>query len=227
MKKLLAIVLLLCLVCHSAFAAGTLENLETRVVRIDNSGKFDIDVFVKVQNTGDAPVSLDDADIYLYDASGAVLEDSGIYSMYPPILQPGEVGYLTTRIYSVDAAVANAMSTYTINIKPEHSWLENVLHIAHEGTYAEVEYYSVSPIVTFTINNTSADTVWNLVTVTVVRSAEGKILAIDSNTIYDVGIPAGGTILYEMDLGSYNLEKWNEAGYTVGSVETYVYAPLD
>ena len=231
MKKLLAIVLLLCLVCTSAFAVGNLERTETRVVRQPkDNGKYDVNVFVQVKNTGDAAVSLDKANIYLYDANSTVLDDDTTYSMYPPVLQPGEVGYIYNWMYNVDATLANAISSYSINISNETDprYVDQVLHVGHSAEYAEVEQYSYTEhVLTFTITNDTTSTVWDLNLVAVVRSAEGKILDIQSTTVYNVGLPQGSSVMYEMDLGSSNLTAWKTAGHTVGSIETYVYADMD
>ena len=229
MKKLLAIVLLLCMVCSSAFALGNLERTETRVVRdAKDNGKYDIDVFIQVKNTGDAPVSLDKANIYLYDANSTVLEDDTAYSMYPSVLQPGEVGYIYNWMYNVEANIANAIASYSINIAPEHKYLDNVQHISHTATYEERPYYNdFEPIVTFTVTNDTAATVWDMELVTVVRSTAGKILDVQNSSIYYTGLPTGSTLLYEKDLGSSNLKSWKEAGHTVGTIETFVYVDVD
>lgn len=230
MKKILAIVLLLCLVCNSAFALGNLENAETRVVReAKDNGKYDINVYIQVKNTGDMPVSLDKANIYLYDANSTVLEDDTTYSMYPPVLQPGEVGYVYNWLYSVDANIATAIASYSINITPEHKYLDVIQHVAHEATYAEVPYYNdgYEPIVTFTVTNDTAETIWEPKLIVVVRSTAGKILDVQTDDMYNVGIPAGSNVMYEMGLGYNNLKTWNAAGHTVGSIETFVYVDLD
>lgn len=231
MKKLLAIVLLLCLVCTSAFAVGNLERTETRVVReAQDNGKYDVNVFIQVKNTGDAAVSLDKANIYLYDANSTVLDDDTTYSMYPPVLQPGEVGYIYNWMYNVDASLANAISSYSINISNETDprYVDQVLHVGHSAEYAEVEQYSYTePVLTFTITNDTTATVWDMNVVAVVRSAEGKILDIQSGTVYNVGLPQGSSVMYEMSLGSNNLTAWKTAGHTVGSIETYVYVDVD
>ena len=231
MKKLLAIVLLLCLVCTSAFAAGKLERTETRVVRdAKDNGKYDINVFIQVKNTGDAAVSLDKANIYLYDANSTVLSDDTTYSMYPPVLQPGEVGYIYDWMYNVEGSVANAISSYSINITNEtdERYIDKIQHISHTATYEQRPYYSsMEPVVTFTVTNDTAETVWEMRLIAVVRSAEGKILDVQTSTVYNTGLPTGSTLLYEMDLGSSNLTEWTTAGHTVGSVETFVYVELD
>lgn len=231
MKKLLAIVLLLCMISSSAFALGTLERTETRVVReAKDNGKYDINFFIQVKNTGDMPVSLDKANIYLYDANSTVLDDDTTYTMYPPVLQPGEVGYIYDWIYNAEATLANAIASYSINIAPETNerYVDKIQHIAHEAVYAEVESYSLDPIVTYTLtNNTNYANAWDIRLVSVVRSAEGKILDVQSSTVYNVGLPAGSVMLYEMDLGSGNLKSWTAAGHKVGNVETFAYINLD
>lgn len=230
MKKLLALVLLLCLVCTSAFALGNLERTETRVVReAKDNGKYDINVFVQVKNTGDAAVSLDKANIYLYDANSTVLEDDTTYSMYPPVLQPGEVGYIYNWMYNVEGTMANSIASYSINIAPEHKYVDKVLHLNHTATYEEVtRYSSLYPVLTFEITNDTPNTVvWEPSVIVVVRSAEGKILDIQTASVYNVGIKEGNSVMYEMDLGSSNLESWKSAGHVVGSVETFVYINVD
>lgn len=230
MKKLLAIVLLLCMVCSSAFAQGNLERTETRVVRENkDNGSYDIHIFIQVKNTGDMAVGLDKADIYLYDANSTVLEDDTTYSMYPPVLQPGEVGYIYNWLYNMEETLANAITSYSINLASEHDtrYMDQIVHLPHSATYAEVESYSVDPIVTFTVTNDTDAILWQPEMVVIVRSTEGKILDVQTSTMYGVGIPAGGSVLYNMDLGSYNLEAWNGAGHTVGTVETFVYIELD
>lgn len=231
MKKLLALVLLLCLVCTSAFAAGNLERTETRVVRdAKDNGKYDINVYIQVKNTGDAPVSLDKAVIYLYDANNVALDDETAYSMYPSLLQPGEVGYIYREIYNAEASLATAIASYSINITPEHKYLDEIAHLTHYAEYAEVkanQYSNTEPLTYFSITNDYADTVWNPIVVCVVRSTEGKILTIQSTTVYDVGIPAGNTVIYEKGLGTSELKQWTESGHTVGSIETFSYINLD
>ena len=227
MKKLLAVLLILCVFCSSALAAGQLEVSESRVVRTcDDYGTYEINVFIQVTNTGDAAVSLDKADIYLTDETGAVLEDDTTYALYPPVLQPGEIGYITNWFYNVDAAIAEAVKGYSIDIASENDWLAEIVSVSHTAEYAEVESYDLLPVVTFTVTNTGADTVWNPVLVAIVRSTEGKILAMMDETAYNVGIPVGGTLLYEMELGSDDLTSWKDAGYIVGSVEVFVYSEL-
>lgn len=227
MKKLLAVLLILCVFCSSALAAGQLEASESRVVRTCNDyGTYEINVYIQVTNTGDAAISLDKADIFLTDETGAVLEDDTAYSMYPPVLQPGEIGYIANRFYNVDAAVAEAVKGYSVDIVSENDWLAEIVTVSHTAEYAEVETYALTPVVTFTITNTGAETVWNPVLVVIVRSTEGKILAMLDETAYNVGVPAGGTLLYEMEFFSDNLEAWTKAGYTVGSIETFVYNEL-
>ena len=231
MKKLLAIVLLLCLLSTSAFAAGNLERTETRVVRdAKDNGKYDINIFIQVKNTGDAPVSMDKASIYLYDANGTVLDDETAYSMYPSILQPGEIGYIYRQIYNAEASLATSIASYSITIAPEHKYLDEVAHLTHYAEYMEVkanQYSSLEPLTYFTITNDYSDTIWNPVVVCIVRSTEGKILSIQASTVYDVGIPSGQTVMYEKSLGSSALKKWNESGHTVGAIETFCYIELN
>lgn len=232
MKKLLAIILLLCLVYTSAFAVGSLERTETRVVRdAKDSGKYDVNVYIQVKNTGDAAVSLDKAQIYLYDANSTVLEDDTTYGMYPPVLQPGEVGYIYDWMYNVDATLAESIASYSINISNETDarYIDQITYLPHSVSYAEVIPYgdTVNPIATFTITNDTAEAIWEPRMVVIVRSTEGKILSIQTADAYNVGIPAGSSMMYEMDLGSNYLKKWKAAGHTVGTLETYCYIELD
>lgn len=230
MKKLLAIVLLLCLVCTSAFAAGNLERTETRVVREkkDYDESYDIHVYIQLKNTGDAPIALDKATIKLLDAAGAVLEEDDVYSAYPPTLQPGEVGYAYKQFYSLDAAKATALASYTVDFTTEDRWMTEIKHVDHTAKYEEVERWGDKyPTVFITVNNTTEEVLWDVELVGVIRSTDGKILAMFNETMYDVGILPGSSAMYRAELYASDLERWTNGGYTVGNVETYAFIEIE
>ncbi|MBR5231505.1 MAG: hypothetical protein IKW00_04585 [Clostridia bacterium] len=230
MKKLLAIVLLLCLVCTSAFAAGKLERTETRVVREkrEYDDNYEIKVFIQMKNTGDAPVGLDSAKIKLLDASGNVLEETTAYGMYPSTLQPGEVGYIYEYFYSIEADKATALSSYTVEFEAEDSWLDELKPVEHTAKYEAVERWGEKyPTVFYTVTNNTAETLWDVELISVIRAADGKILAMLNDTMYNVGVEPGSTVQYKSEMSSGDLERWTAKGYTVGAVESFAYIEID
>jgi len=228
MKKIIALVLLLCLAlsCMPAMAGAALERTETRVIRdIDNKM---ISVYLQLTNTGDVPVGLDKATISLYDANDTLLLEESTYGMYPGYLLPGEVGYVIKVFYSVDPEVAKAISTYTVNLEAESEWLyeikrlpATVSYVKEEGSYSTYHYAEMA------ITNDTADMLWEPEYVFVVRSTAGKILSVVHSNAFDTGTIAGGTIYCRSNLGTKSVDTWTAAGHEIGEIEVYAYYELD
>ena len=230
MKKLLAIVLLLCMLCTCAFAEGNLVRTETRVVREkkEYSDEYDINVFIQFTNAGDAPIALDQGVLKLLDASGNVLVEESFYSMTPNTLNPGEVGYTTRTIFGVDAATATALASYEISTEVEDYFFYEYLPLEHTAVYEVLDDYGYKTgMVTFTIANNTQDILWNPIVLGVIRSADGKILQIVEEEAYDVGILPGNSIVLRTSVSNSDLERWNAAGYTTVTVESHAYSEID
>ena len=227
MKKLLLIALALLLICPVVLAESALEVTEKRVVRQVEDGTAEVNIYMQVKNTGSVPVGLDAADICFYSAENELLVESSAYTMIPPVLQPGETGYIEGWEY-LDAAEAQKLHTYTIHVQSTVHYLPAVTLLAHQSSYIEVETdWGAEHFITYAIENTGDTELWEMNVAYVLRDADGRIIDFDYTGIYDTGIAPGGTLLYRMELNSGDIEKWQEKGYELGVIETYVYLEED
>jgi len=223
MKKCLVLVLLLCLLCPVAMAEGKLEITDTRVIRYAEDGE--IKMLMQLTNTGDAPIGMNYADVFFTDASGATVTTEMAFEMYPTVLQPGEKGYTYAWAFGLSEEKAKSIVDYSVVLYEQSNYLPGVACFEHESEYAVTEYeYYTDHSVTFYLTNPLTETVWEPYLVLIVRDQNGKILDIISDSTYRAGIPAGGSLYYYVTISDYDMEKWQEAGREVGSVETIVYA---
>lgn len=226
MKKWLAVMLLLCMLIPCAQAAGKLENTELRVVRNLDENNAEINVYIVVKNTGDAPVSLDEANVVFLDEAGNALFDEDEYSMYPGTLQPGETGYIKIWAYGVDKEKAQAVKSYTLTIEPEDEAEYVVSRLPFTAEYkCLMEGYFEEYIVEFAVTNNTAETIWEPCFYMVLRDEAGKIFSMKDMKAYGVGIPAGTTVYYRADV-EYDAEMYIKEGHTptaecVVYLETY------
>ena len=228
MKKLLAVVLLLCLLCPCALAAGKLQMTEVRVVR-DVDGEYgEMMMYLQITNTGDEAIGLDHVAVSYVDANGAVVCEESGYGMYPSVLQPGEKGY--TYIWSMGllAEEARSIVDYHVTIREGDYYMPQITHIPHEVEYqvTDDDFWSEHHVL-FSLTNTSNDTLWRPYTLVVVRSTEGKILTIQDDMLYNVGVPSGSSLYCDVSISMIDTDAWKEKGYEVGSVETYVYTETE
>lgn len=228
MKKLFALILLLCMCVSCAQAAGVLERTETRVVREAGEDDAEIFVYLQLKNTGNAPVGLDNIQVQFVDAEMNVVLEEGTFSMYPPTLQPGQIGYACVWAYNVELDVAQAITNYAVTVKASHDYLIDVSLVDNTVEHKKVEnpYYTEHQAF-LTITNATAETIWQPEIVLVVRNQDGKILTIENDALYDVGIPAGGHVYYGYDFSSFQVERWQEKGQEIATMETIVYLEND
>ena len=224
MKKLLALMLLLCLCCTCAMSEGSLEIIETRVVRRVEEDYAQMKAFLKVTNAGDAPVSLNEGTVRYTDAQGALVDESFTYSMFPTVLQPGEAGYMYIWSYGIEVDAAKSIADYDIVLQPEHSYLPGITPIDYTAEYVvnDYEYYKEYNVIV-TVTNNSENVVWEPQILVVVRAQNGKILDMTDTTMYGVGIPAGSSVHYVVSLSEYDVDNWTAAGYEVAEIETIIY----
>ena len=224
MKKMLALVLLLCLLCPCALAEGKLEMTEVRVVREVEEDCAEMKLYLQLTNTGDAAVGLDYVQVMYTNAQGETVCEESAYGMYPTVLQPGETGYVYNWSMSLEAAAAQSIVDYDVTIYEGDYYMPEVTRLAHEMEYqVEDDGFWTEHHVIFYLTNETDATMWQPCTLIVVRSTEGKILLIQDDAMYDVGLPAGSSLYYDMEISFSAVEAWEEAGIEVGSVETVVY----
>ena len=221
MKKIVALLLAACLTlgCASALAAGKLTvNQETYTAVAGYS--FVGYVFAEVENTGDKNIEFGNGLLEILTADGDPMDSTDIYNMYPSILAPGEKGYVSTRQY-VDAAESiEDISDYTLTITGKSTQEEAIARLDSTAAYGVGvnSWGDEEQMVVVTITNNTQETVYDCQVAFALYDAEGKLLLVDADNTYNVGIPAGQSIEVQ-----FTVDVWAEQGVTPATAECVAY----
>ena len=226
MKKIVALLLAACLTlgCASALAAGKLTvNQETYTAVAGYS--FVGYVFAEVENTGDKNIEFGNGLLEILTADGDPMDSTDIYSMYPSILAPGEKGYVSTRQY-VDAAESiEDISDYTLTITGKSTQEEAIARLDSTAAYGVGvnSWGDEEQMVVVTITNNTQETVYDCQVAFALYDAEGKLLLVDADNTYNVGIPAGQSIEVQFTVDEDLAAVWAEQGVTPATAECVAY----
>lgn len=155
-------------------------------------------VIAAVQNTGDAPIYLQDSTFHITDAEGKSLASDTTVSAYPQIVAPGETGYYYAETYLETESAEGLMLEFTPQVSV--SAQQAVAYTVENPDLQDSRYGGMGLRVTLS-NSTAQDTRHYCVAV-LLFDAEGKLLG----QFYDVPsvkVPAGGSAVLE--LSSYML----------------------
>lgn len=155
-------------------------------------------VIAAVQNTGDAPIYLQDSTFHITDAEGKSLASDTTVSAYPQIVAPGETGYYYAETYLETESAEGLMLEFTPQVSV--SAQQAVSYTVENPDLQDSRYGGMELRVTLS-NSTAQDTRHYCVAV-LLFDAEGKLLG----QFYDVPsvkVPAGGSAVLE--LSSYML----------------------
>lgn len=155
-------------------------------------------VIAAVQNTGDAPIYLQNCTFRITDTEGKPLASDTTVSAYPQIVAPGETGYYYAETYLETESAEGLTLEFTPQVSV--SAQQAVAYTVENPDLQDSRYGGMELRVTLS-NSTAQDTRHYCVAVLLV-DAEGKLLG----QFYDVPsvkVPAGGSAVLE--LSSYML----------------------
>lgn len=155
-------------------------------------------VIAAVQNTGDAPIYLQDSTFHITGAEGKSLASDTTVSAYPQIVAPGETGYYYAETYLETESAEGLTLEFTPQVSV--SAQQAVTYTVENPDLQDSRYGGMELRVTLS-NSTAQDTRHYCVAV-LLFDAEGKLLG----QFYDVPsvkVPAGGSAVLE--LSSYML----------------------
>lgn len=228
MKKLLSLVLALCLMlgCTSALAAGKLVvNQETYTPIEMYTDSFYAYIFVEVTNAGDKNVEFGSGILEVLNADGDAVESFDLYTAYPEVLAPGEVGYISYYRGVDDAKSIEDIPDYLLTVSGKSSKDEAALRLPATGVIEEVPYWNDTQYqVTLTITNNTDKTIYDAYVPYAIYDAAGKLLYADYTTLWNVGLPAGSTIEMRQTISDSFLKLWKTNNTIPTTVTTFAYA---
>lgn len=226
MKKIVALLLAACLTlgCASALAAGKLTvNQETYTAVAGYS--FVGYVFAEVENTGDKNIEFGNGLLEILTADGDPMDSTDIYSMYPSILAPGEKGYVYTYQYADAAESIEDISDYTLTVSGKATQEEAPVRLDSAAAYSvgTNSWGNEEQMVVVTVTNNTQETVYDCQVAFALYDAEGKLLLVDADNTYNVGIPAGQSVEVQFTVDEDLAAVWAEQGVTPATAESVAY----
>ena len=227
MKKFALVLLVTVFLPISAFAAGkatvTQEVFYVRPFLKYHAGE----VYAEVTNTGDKPIVFNGGLIELYDVNGDAIESSNLYSCYPEILAPGEMGYLYRTISVEEATDKDYIDDYSLTISGKAENSRETIRLASEGTFGEYQRskYSKEYAMFAYVTNNTEEILRGVRVVYALYDGSDKLLYADSTELYSLGIPVGQTVEVRVAVDSRILDAWEienvepERIVTIGYVE--------
>ena len=228
MKKCLALIMAMILaLAASACAEGVLTVAKESFHVISSSSSFTGYLFVKVENTGDAPIKIDQASLEIYDAEGNSLASTTSLWRFAEYLQPGEYtyGYFNPRIEGIETA--DEVASYAVNITGKELANRYTFRLPVETTLelGVVEGSMNRDYITTTLTNDADQTVYDIVVMRVLLDDAGNILYLDSDNMYSYkGLTPGSSIVVRRTLATNFKDYFEEKGIVPTQVDTIGYA---
>ena len=226
-KRIIILLLLIAmLIPASSLAAGKLtvtqEAFYVRPFTSYHAGE----IYAELTNTGDKPIAFNGGLIELYDAEGNSIESSNIYSCYPPILGPGEVGYLYDTTYVKEAVDKSFIDDYSLTVTSKGENEKTLHHYPSEGTYGEVQRskYSTEFRISAAITNDSGADQDDISVAIALYDKDDKLIYADRVNPNNITVPAGQSIIFRTSVDRRILEAWAEEGIEPAKIVTIAYS---
>lgn len=182
-------------------------------------------VFAELTNSGDKPVEYANGLLEFFDPDGNGLGTSSLYYCYPPVLQPGESGYLFGSSY-LEAPDQEHISDFMLSvtgqgtISKEIDLLEAVArHEVVEDSYSTNDYFVAI------INNSLDEPINSFDIVFAAKDADGALIAIVASywSGYDVALMPDSKMEMRYAVDSYIADYMRENQIVPATVEAIVY----
>ena len=199
------IVLVIAFSFNGALAMGKLESTQENLVVVPYYDTYSYGyVFAEVTNSGDKPVEFSNGLMELFDADGNSLSSTDLYYCYPPVLQPGETGYVYGYGY-VDTASGSQISDFMLSVTGQGTVSSTVTRVEAAARVEAVDdYYGTSDYLVAEVKNTLDAPLANFEIVFAVKDGTGNIVYVISSYFsgYNVSIMPGSSVAFRYQIGS-------------------------
>lgn len=230
MKKLVALMLALSLVLCSipALAAGKLSVQQENFHVIKDYRLYGY-VYAKVSNVGDRPIKVNTGLLEIFNADGDALTSTDSFSAYAKYLQPGEYTYM--KLYDeIENAESSDVDDYMLTVtgKSSNDYISKRLPCVSayepdikDGHYTRNYMYA-------TVTNDTDEPIYAINIVMALLDAEGNILYIASDNLYDSrALMPGSSLMFRCDVDSDHIKYMQENGYVPVEVDAIAYVTVE
>lgn len=229
MKKLVSLLLalVLCCSCVSALAAGKVTVTQEDFIHLSNEYSNYYYCYAKVENTGDKPIKVNAGVLEVYNAEGDAIHSSEWINAHARFLQPGEYTYVRVNEYMDDLTLVPDDHLLTITGRSDNDYanvrfpMETKLELGVEGDWTTYNYMYA------TVTNNTEETVYDLNLVMALLDAEGKILYLNSNSLYETGLTPGSSLTFRINISSDFMDYYAANSLVPASVDAIAYVEVE
>ncbi|MBQ8313710.1 MAG: hypothetical protein IJX84_10990 [Clostridia bacterium] len=227
MKKIISLLLALCCTCVSALAAGKVNVAQESFIHLADEYSNRYYCYAKVENTGDKPIKVNAGVLEVYNAEGDAIHSSEWINAHARYLQPGEYTYVRVNEYMDDLTLVPDDHLLTVTGRSDNDYanvrypVETKLELGVEGDWATYNYMYA------TVTNNTEETVYNLNLVMALLDAEGNILYLYNNGLYEVGLTPGSSLTFRQNLPSDFMKYFEANSLVPASVDAIAYIEIE
>lgn len=228
MKKLFALCLaaVLCLTAASALAAGKLNVVKENFHTIPNFSTYSY-AYAKVENSGDKAIKVNAGVLEIYDEAGEVITSEDYLQAYAQYLQPGEYTYV--KMYDEIEEGANTPADYmmTLTGKSDNSVVSKRLPVEARFKLDVTEGWWEYDYMYATITNDTDEPIYGVSVVIVLLDAEGNILHLEDDALYNCAIMPGSSVTIREEIYSNVMEYFEANGMVPASADAIAYYEVE
>ncbi len=227
MKKVVSILLVVLLlsVSTATYAAGKLTVDQENFHVVSSYWTYGY-AYAKVSNAGDKATKINAGVLEIYDEAGDVLTSSDYLTAYAEYLEPGEYTYV--KMYSEITSGKAADYNLTLTQKTDNS--ERTLRLPVE-TDLQMDVKSgwwTYNYMYATVTNNTDKPIYGIRVVLVLLDAEGNILDIEDESMYDnKALTPGSSMIVRKDIPSAHMDYFKANGIVPASVDAIAYVIED
>ena len=228
MKKALSLLLFLCVLFGAcALAEGKLEVTQEAFQAVEYfTDTYYGCLYAEITNTSDKPLAVDEGSFQLTGTDGAVLALGSVYSSYPNVVAPGATAFISAREEARGAAKPEDVAGYSFVMTSDEPYGDgpSMLTVL-SAEYGEIpsRWGDTDKVVSVVVQNDTDAIVYNPSFSFGLYDEAGKLLFADSQSVYNLGIPAGQSVVLTYTMGECYWQAWETAGQTVSSVKAIAY----
>ena len=228
MKKTLALILILvlCMSASAAFAAGKLNVAQENFHTVSSYSTYSY-AYAKVENVGDKAIKVNAGVLEIYDEAGDVITSVDYMDAHAEYLQPGEYTYVV--MYDDIEEGSNLPADYMLTLTGKSDSSVECKRLPVEAAFelGVIEGWWENDYLYATVTNDTAEPIYDVEVVLALMDAEGNILYVDDNTLYNIAIAPGSTVIIREEIPSSFMEYFEANGIVPASADAIVYYEVD
>lgn len=222
MKKLLIALLILCLPT-AALAAGKATITQETFYVTPFLDYFAGEIYCEITNTGDKPVKVESGVYEFYDPEGESIASGSIYSFYPRILLPGEVGFCAITEGIDEVASADQIADYSISIVGK-SAKDEAVRLPAANPYKDVYgSYGNYQALFATVNNDKEEKLEDVYVAFGAYDENGSLLYCARANTYGIFLLPGSEVEFYTTIDGDILNILEASGKSIASVTATAY----